>query len=427
MVAICMPSTAQAWFLSLFFVFVVRQSLDAGTPPQKPDRAPRRSPDEVLLIVNEKSPISKAVADDYASKRKVTHILAVRCADSAVNAADETIPLDVYKKAIEAPVRAYLERHKGIQFIVLTKGVPIRISNADTGQRSVDSPSDTPLCTSLDSHLAALDYRTISGAKRYRITGSGATGIGWANRYWNSREPFSHDKFGGYLVTRLDGYTEADAKSLVSRALAAEKSLSHGVILFDVPPGFGLGDKKTIPVSITGNVIKAEFHWSEYNADMIRADDVLKERGIPEDLEVSEKFVGQRSGLLGYFSWGSNDPKFSPDAYASLFFAPGSIGDTAVSTSGRTFLPTQGGQSLIADLIAHGLTCAKGYTDEPLLQANASPTILLDRYTSGYTMAESFFAASRFVGWQDVVIGDPLCAPYRTDSPRAAAAALFAP
>jgi hypothetical protein len=66
----------------------------------------------------------------------------------------------------------------------------------------------------------------------------------------------------------------------------------------------------------------------------------------------------------------------------------------------------------MVDLIAHGLTGAKGYTDEPLLQAIASPTIVFDRYTDGYTLAESFYAASHFVGWEDVVIGDPLCSPY---------------
>ena len=66
----------------------------------------------------------------------------------------------------------------------------------------------------------------------------------------------------------------------------------------------------------------------------------------------------------------------------------------------------------MVDLIAHGVTGAKGYTDEPLLQAIASPTIVFDRYTVGYTLAESFYAASHFVGWEDVVIGDPLCSPY---------------
>jgi len=41
----------------------------------------------------------------------------------------------------------------------------------------------------------------------------------------------------------------------------------------------------------------------------------------------------------------------------------------------------------------------------------------LERYTSGYTMAESFYAASHFVGWQDVVIGDPLYCPYAGKGP----------
>ena len=89
--------------------------------------------------------------------------------------------------------------------------------------------------------------------------------------------------------------------------------------------------------------------------------------------------------------------------------AAGSISDTAVSTSARTFLPTTGGQSLIADLIAHGVTGVKGYTNEPLLQAIASPSVVVDRYfLSGFNLAESFYAASRFVGWEDIVIGDPL-------------------
>jgi uncharacterized protein (TIGR03790 family) len=186
----------------------------------------------------------------------------------------------------------------------------------------------------------------------------------------------------------------------------------NGKILFDVQPIFGLGDKAGQPAPITGTVILRESPWDQYNADMQDAHDLLVKRGIPDELDLSETFVGQRTNLLGYFSWGSNDARYSSDAYQTLFFAPGSLGDTAVSTSARTFLPTTGGQSLLVDLIAHGLTCGKGYVNEPLLQANASPTIVLERYTSGHNMAESFYAASRFVGWEDVVIGDPLCCPY---------------
>jgi hypothetical protein len=84
-----------------------------------------------------------------------------------------------------------------------------------------------------------------------------------------------------------------------------------------------------------------------------------------------------------------------------------------VSTSARTFLPTEGGQSLIADLVHQGATGAKGYCDEPLLQAISSPSVLFERYSRGWTLAESFYAAARFVGWEDIVLGDPLCRPYR--------------
>ncbi len=378
---------------------------DAGTPL-------KRSSDVVLLVCNGNSPVSKAVADDYANKRKVKNVLAIQCVDSALKTANETVPLDVYTESVEKPIRDYVSKHSEIQFIVLTKGIPIRISGAETGQRPVKSAPDTPLETSLDSHLAAMDYRLRPDALKIKITGSGATGEGWSNRYWNAKEPFSHEKFGGYLVTRLDGYTEADAKSLVSRALDAEQGLGAGVVLFDVQPIFGLGKKEDQPAAIKGAVILDESPWSDYNADMQLAHDLLKSRGLSDELDLTETFIGQRSNLLGYFSWGSNDAKYSAKAYKSLTFAPGSIADTAVSTSGRTFLPTRGGQSLLVDLIAHGLTCGKGYTDEPLLQANASPSILMERYTSGYTMAESFYAASHFVGWQDILIGDPLCAPY---------------
>jgi len=66
----------------------------------------------------------------------------------------------------------------------------------------------------------------------------------------------------------------------------------------------------------------------------------------------------------------------------------------------------------VADLIAQGVTGVKGYTDEPLIQAVAQPSILLDRYTRGWTLAESFYAASHLLGWQDIVLGDPIARAY---------------
>jgi uncharacterized protein (TIGR03790 family) len=376
--------------------------------------AVQRSPDEVLLVVNANSPVSLAIGDDYARKRNIMNRLSVQCQDSAVSSENETITLAAFTQSLENPIRNYLTAHTNIDFIVLTKGIPIRITGAAMG--SCDEHSQVPAAVrghpSVDSYLAALDYANLPGTLKIEITGSGAIGCAYSNRYWNASSPFSHTKYGGYLVTRLDGYTETDAKALVNQALNAEQGLTNGTVLFDVQPRFGLGDKTAPPAPITGQIILRESPWSEYNADMQHAHALLVKWGRPDELDLSETFIGHRTNLLGYFSWGSNDARYSGDAYQSLFFAPGSLADTAVSTSARTFLPTTGGQSLLVDLIAHGLTCGKGYVNEPLLQANASPSIVLDRYFSGYTMAESFYAASRFVGWEDVIVGDPLCCPY---------------
>ena len=390
--------------LLLFIAIALFPSVHAGAASHA--RGSMHTPHEVLLVYNADSPISVAIAKDYSAKRGVTKMVVIHCADSATSTSNETISLANYSSQIAEPVSRYLKQHREINFIVLTKGVPIRIDGGITGSR--DEHSAGNLHPSVDSYLAAIDYPVIKDAVKISIHGSGASGFGWLNRYWKADVPFSHARFGGYLVTRLDGYTEADAKALVTRALASEANGVHdGKVLLDVQPKFKIDEVERQPLRVTGTITD-ESDWGSWNADMVKADHLLEARKISTELDMSETFVGNEHDLLGYFSWGSNDARYSEPAYESLSFAAGAISDTAVSTSARTFLPTTGGQSLITDLIAHGVTGVKGYTDEPLLQAIASPSVVMDRYTAGFTLAESFYAASRFVGWEDVVIGDPL-------------------
>ena len=67
----------------------------------------------------------------------------------------------------------------------------------------------------------------------------------------------------------------------------------------ETQPSFGLGDKTTQPGPITVTNIAKESAWSEFNADMCQANDLLVKRGIPDQLDLSETFVGGRSNL-GY-------------------------------------------------------------------------------------------------------------------------------
>lgn len=387
-----------------------------GAPlPAPAGGRPAQDADRVLVVRNENSPASREIADDYARRRGVQNVLSIQCPDSALTNKNETISYTAYVQDIEKPLREYLQRHPGIDFIVLTKGIPIRISAAPQGAWNNR--------VALDSFLAAMDYAQLPDVHSISMADGSFRGTAWVNRFWNSPAPFAHARFGGYLVTRLDGYTVADARALVTNALAAEtggESPSDRTVLLDTCPAFGYGDPARQPLPLFAmppspgeKLAVKELDFREYNADMQHAHDLLVSRHVKVELTKTNTFVGNRTGLLGYISWGSNDKRYAADAYHCLRFAPGAIGDTAVSTSARTFLPAHGGQSLIADLVAQRITGIKGYTDEPLLQAIASPSVLFDRYMKGWTLAESFYAASRFVGWEDIVIGDPLCRPYR--------------
>jgi hypothetical protein len=375
----------------------------------------------VLVVKNINSPISVAVANDYMKRRGVTNSVNISCPDGAIDQNAESINYPDYLTAVEAPIKAYLAIHTNIDFIVFTKGVPIRIYNTP------DKPYGG-VCA-LDSRISTLGYESSPTSSIINVSdpnyGSSYVGNAWANKFWNTETRFSHSAFGGYLVTRLDGYTQADAIALTTRALEAEKNLLNGVkapgpILLDACSDFGFPNKDSqpytlIPANYTPGqtiYITHESVYGEYNSDMSVANDYLTSKKVPVLYDSTNNFIGNKVNLTGYISWGSNDTHYDATAYNSLKFAPGALGETAVSTSARTFLPTSGGQSLIDDLVSQGITGVKGYTDEPLLQGIASPSVLFNRYTRGWTLAESFYSASRLVGWMGIVLGDPICRAY---------------
>ena len=74
-------------------------------------------------------------------------------------------------------------------------------------------------------------------------------------------------------------------------------------------------------------------------------------------------------------------------------------------------------QSLTGDLIREGVTGTAGHVAEPFLDGTIRPDILFPAYASGRTLAEAFYLAMRYVSWQTVVIGDPLCAPFSKGLP----------
>src|SRR5437016_5282843 len=86
--------------------------------------------DRVLTVINADSPTSLTIGADYLKRRGLKERLLVHCQDSSTSSEQETINYPTFHDAIETPLRTYLAKHPKIDFIVLTKGIPIRIQNA---------------------------------------------------------------------------------------------------------------------------------------------------------------------------------------------------------------------------------------------------------------------------------------------------------
>lgn len=327
----------------------------------------------VLVVANERSQDGLDIASYYMRQREVpaTNLVTV---DVPVD--DEIGEIDFIRR-IQSPIRAAIDRlPQRIDFIVLTKGIPLRLQN----KRGY----------SVDAHVAGmrLSIPPMVGYDSLWLTR-------YRNPYFAATEPFNSERYNMYLVTRLDCRDTDDCFALIDRSLAARPV--RGPFFFDAmrpvrnqePDGYGYMD-----------------------LSLHRAYRRLKTIGADVFIDSSSTFVAPGFPLAGYASWGSNDSRFDEGAWHRLRFLPGAIAETFVSTSARTFRPVTEGQSVISDLIAQGVTGVKGYVSEPYTTALADPEILFDRYVHGFTLAESFYAASRMVLWKDVVVGDPLCAPY---------------
>jgi len=356
--------------------------------------AEAQSPANVLLVVNSTSAASGSISRYYAERRGVPQDNVC----SITTPATESISRADYVAQIEQPIWqciAGLRAQDRILYIVLTKDVPIRVSG--TGGR-------TGTNASVDSELTLL-YR--------RRTGQQAPVAGFvSNPYYAgsspiaSIKPFSHELQDIYLVTRLDGFTVQDAIALIDRATTPSRD------------GRFVLDERATLVDSGGD------RWLRSAAERLR------ELGLGDRVQLDEstKVLTKEAGVLGYYSWGSNDPAIQIRDF-EMQFVPGAIAGMFVSTDARTFKeppaawrPSNDGrresifggshQSLVGDLIRAGVTGAAGHVDEPFLDATIRPEILFPAYVSGRNLAEAYYAAMPYLSWQTLVIGDPLCGPF---------------
>jgi uncharacterized protein (TIGR03790 family) len=353
--------------------------------------------DNLLLVINDASPASVQIGEYYARKRAVPADHVVHLNVNTKAPAAETIGRVDYQRTIEAPIGAALAAHSfqdRVLYLVLTKGIPLRILGSGGLQGTT---------ASVDSELTLL-YRRLLGVE-VPLGGRIPNPYYLGDKPIAEARPFTRALSDVYLVTRLDGFTVDDVTKLIDRGAAP--TTTGRIVL----------DEKATVIDRGGDL------WLEQTADRLR----LSGAGDRVVLEGTRALASAPGPVLGYYSWGSNDPANQLRRFG-LAFAPGAIGGMFVSTDGRTLLeppptwvpsPPTGGpqwmgssQSLAGDLIRDGITGVAAHVSEPFLDATIRPQILFPAYLAGFNLAESFYLAMPFLSWQTVVVGDPLCAPF---------------
>ena len=221
--------------------------------------------DDVILIVNDNSEMSKDIANYFIANR-------VFPPENIINISvpsGETISLAQFADLREQVEDNITSRNltTRINYIITTKGVPLRISGNGDYKASVDS-----------------ELALILGSNKGYIGG-----YRWlTNPYYGKEGHFNSQTYQMYLVTRLTAYTFEEVKAIIDKA--AESLNVTGKFILDVDPG-----RDGSPGYKIGN-------------DWLRgANSILTPRGYEIIHDETNTFVNNETNVAGYASWGSND------------------------------------------------------------------------------------------------------------------------
>lgn len=341
-----------------------------------------QTPQNILIVVNDNSPVSRTVGEYYARRREIPmrNICRIRAS------VEQDIPRAMYNSEIAAPIARCLKSAglvESVLYIVTTQDVPLRIPGTD----GLNGDS-----AAVDSELTLL-YSDIARGSPHSVAGSVPNPF-----FGHKNDKFSHPQFPIYLVTRLAAYNYDGVKAMIDRALKAQ---NRGKFVID------LANK-----------------WDESGDNWLRAaaDLLPKDRVV---LDETSTVLRNEKDVIGYASWGSND-KNRHDRFLGFQWLPGAIMTEFVSTNARTFkqpptdwnISTWGTpklwffgspQTMTADYILEGATGASGHVFEPYLNMTPRPEMLLPAYYTGRTLADSYYLAIPRLSWQNIVLGDPLC------------------
>ncbi|MBX3269133.1 MAG: TIGR03790 family protein [Sandaracinaceae bacterium] len=348
-------------------------------------------PDTTVVVANANVPESVALARRYAGARGVP--------DAQVCLLDvedvEDLELEAYEAQVLGPLRACLDRTVGararMEAAVLIRGMPLRVRVA-TGA----SPDVVSLAAALGLWETTAMGRPLLGAPPGMSAMCGATpcyAAAWPNPYRGFPfEPgWSLERSGvtwrPLLVTMLHGRSFEDAARLLESALAAEARPPAGELLFmdGADPARGALD-------------------AQYDAVIAALAGLdLTATRAPFDANLTGRTLA--GFVTGTASLG--------ETIEGNTFSPGALTDNLTSFGAvpANFRASGEQQVSIARWVAQGVAGAHGTVAEPLNNCFPNRRFFVE-YALGATLAEAYLSMMPFVYWQNLVLGDPMAAPY---------------
>jgi len=333
------------------------------------------APSETVVLVNTRSVDSQRVADHYVAARGIppTNVCRIAC-DSGL-----TITRDAFVRDVVDPLRIFLRDQSllsRVRFVVLTQGMPIR-ADGEGG------------AVSTAAMLALLDTR-VCGAPGARLPR-------YRNPYTSGPAPREADVVSGgrlYLVTALISSTADEAIALIDRSVLSDGTAPEKAH-FVYQDANGAAGNRNGQYDQARKAIERDEHTTEH-------------------VKSGPDVVTGRKRVMGYMSGGAYS-KLSPEKVRENEYLPGAICDMLQSFGAvpKNFGPDGkgGSQFPVTHMVRAGVTGVHGTVAEPYNVAFPSAD-LFSPYVAGYTLAETFHQKLPYRYWMNLVLGDPLCAPY---------------
>lgn len=351
-------------------------------------------PATTAVVANADVPESVALAQLYAAERGVPAQQV--CLLSLPLETD--IDLATYRSSLLEPLEACLADggvSERIEAVLLIRGVPLRVRIPDGGSGRLVSLA-AALGTWRSTEAGAPLLGQAPGATLTCSGGTPCYGARVRNAFrFGPFEPGWTRTSGDVvhapmLVTMLHGRSHADAEGMLRSALIADSATSSPLGQFLLMDG-----RDAARAALDG----------EYDG----VESALRERAFTDIGR--ETFQSDLTGrTLAAFVTGTASLGTTIEGND---FVPGSIVDNLTSFGAvpQNFEETGESQVSIARWVAKGVAGAHGTTAEPLANSFPSRFFLLD-YFDGSTLAEAYLRRMPFVYWQNVVLGDPMAAPY---------------